>query len=126
MGIIGMWTLSVKYDRGRYRNVVTIPKMRLWALSDCGDYRNVGTIPEIRLWALSDCGDYRKVGAITKIQLWALWESKINNCCHECYRQSDCGHYRIESARPLFAIVGTIGSGGHYCRNMIVGIIGLW
>ena len=77
---------------GDYRNVGTIPEIRLWALSDCGDYRNVDTIADWawkaeigrgsfdhRRQSRTACGDYRNVGTIPEIRLWAL---------------SDCGDYR--------------------------------
>ena len=88
MGTFGMWTLSQKCDCERYRNVVTIAKMRLSALSDRGDYRNADIFVEKRLWALSECGLYRKNTIVGAIGMWSLSQ------------KCDCGPYRI---------VGTIG-----------------
>ena len=59
------WAWKAEIGRGSFDH-------RRQSRTACGDYRNVGTIPEIRLWALSDCGDYRNVDTIAEIRLWTL------------------------------------------------------
>ena len=80
--IVGVPTLSQKYDCGHYRIVRTIAGDLTQSQEyDCGHYRNVDSIGKIRLWALSECGHYPKNATVCPIGLWGLSECGLQGFC---------------------------------------------
>ena len=80
--IVGVPTLSQKYDCGHYRIVRTIAGDLTQSQEyDCGHYRNVDSIGKIRLWALSECGHYPKNATVGPIGLWGLSECGLQGFC---------------------------------------------